>query len=335
MRKLRVALIYGGMGREHEISVMGAKNIIGLIDRRRFTVYPVYIDRRGRWHLGGEGGDRLYPMREARGGSLSADGAKQRIDVALPLLHGDFGEDGRVQGALDCAGIPYVGCAVAAGAVAADKILTKKTAEALGIPTAASVFTTNSDTAAARALCEEKIGYPAFIKPSGLGSSVGCSLVGSPEEFGDAFAEARSYGERVLIEEYLDGARELECAYSESSRFGEIFAPPGEVVAKGVYTYRAKYGAGSRAATLPRAELSQATVALARDYSERMVRALGIRQIARIDFFLYGGELLLNEINTMPGFTRSSLYAAMLAECGIELPELLSSLLEDAYDRHL
>lgn len=331
MKKLRVALIYGGRGCEHDVSVMGAKNLLPRLDRKKLTVYPVYIDKKGIWHLGGERGGRIHPCCGSRSGAFISDGGKITVDVAFPLLHGDFGEDGRVQGALDCAGIPYVGCGVRAGAVTADKILTKMVAASLGIPTARSVYLTRADLSSAVSICEEHIGYPMFIKPSGLGSSVGCTLVSSPDMLEGAISAASS--DRILIEEYLDGARELECAYSNTSRFGEIFAPPGEIVSRGVYTYREKYGSHSRAKTVARAVLPQDVAKRAEEYSRALVRATGISQIARIDYFLHDGELILNEINTMPGFTEASLYSAMMRDCGIEPNELLTALLEDAYDR--
>ena len=332
MRKLRVALIYGGTGHEHEVSRMGAKNLLPLFDRRRLTVYPIFIDRKGIWHSGGERGERVAPRLTGRGGVLSSDSGDIAVDVAFPLLHGDFGEDGRIQGALDTVHIPYVGCGVRAGAVCADKLLTKRIAESLGIPSVASVLVT-SDCNNVRVVCEEKIGYPMFIKPCGLGSSVGCSLVSSSCELDEAIRQAADCDGRILVEEYLDGAREIECAYSGTRRFGEVYAHPGEVISRGVYTYREKYSSSSHATAVARADIAPSVAELATEYSMRLTREIGISQIARIDFFLKDGELIFNEINTMPGFTKSSLYSAMLKAHGIDTSELLTSLIEDAYDR--
>ena len=333
MRKLRVALIWGGMGQEHDVSRMGAANLLSAIDKKRFNVHSVYIDKKGFWHLSGERGGRVRPERANGRGILCGDGWQIAPDVAIPLLHGDFGEDGRVQGMLDCIGIPYVGCGVLAGALSSDKILTKMVAESLGIPTARSVNLSNLGVSEARRAAEEAIGYPMFIKPSGLGSSVGCSAVLFPEDFDKAYEGAARHGKRVLAEEYIEGAREIECAYLKTSRFGEIFAPPGEVAARGVYTYRAKYSSSSTAKVFPRASVSAEVRECAEKYSRLLIDAVGISQLARIDYFLKDGRLILNEINTMPGFTSGSLYAAMLAEYGIELSELLTALTEDAYDR--
>lgn len=332
MRKLRVALIYGGSGHEHEVSKMGVKNLLPKFDRRRLTVYPIFIDKRGIWHNGGERGERVTPCRDTRGGVLSSESGNLSVDVAFPLLHGDFGEDGRIQGSLDTAHIPYIGCDVRAGAVCADKLLTKRIADSLGIPSAASMLAYSTDRDAKKN-AEEKIGYPMFLKPSGLGSSVGCSLVLSSDMFDEAFSRAAECDSRVLVEEYVEGARELECAYLGTKRFGEIYAHPGEVITRGVYTYREKYGKDSHATAVVRADIPESVAVLAEEYSRRLVREIGISEIARIDYFLKDGELLLNEINTMPGFTSSSLYSAMLSECGIDTSELLTALIEDAYDR--
>lgn len=327
MKKKNVALIFGGAGREHDVSALGAKNLLTLIDRSRFNPYPVSIDRRGVWHTATDKTE-VYPAPTRGRGVLRSRTGDVRIDVAFPLLHGDFGEDGRVQGALECAGIPYVGCGVLAGAAAADKILTKQLAASLGIPTVRGIyFTLPTAAPIARVIAEEEVGYPMFIKPSGLGSSVGCSLVRCPDEFDAAFRLAAELDERILVEEYLEGVREIECAYLNSPTRGEIFAPPGEVFARGVYTYREKYGRASSARTAARANLPPTAARKIETASRELVRALGIRQLARIDFFLVGGEVYLNEINTMPGFTRSSLYAAMMESVGISGTELVTQLI--------
>ena len=331
MKKKRVALIYGGKGAEHDVSVKGAKNLMDLIDRDRFIPYPVLIDRRGVWHGGADRSNSVYPVPTRGRGVLSSSIGNIPIDVAFPLLHGEWGEDGTVQGALECAGIPYVGCDVLAGAVCADKILTKQIAHSLGIPTVRGIFlTVPTPTSLARAVAEEEIGYPMFIKPSGLGSSVGCSLVRYPGEFTVAYETAVSLGTRILIEEYKEGARELECSYLNSPTRGEIFTPPGEIFARGVYTYKEKYARGSTATASPRAKLPGQIAERAVSISRELVRAIGIRQIARIDFFLSDGELLLNEINTMPGFTSKSLYPAMIESVGISPTELVTELIEGA-----
>ena len=331
MKRLKAALIFGGEGREREVSLKSKRNLLPIFAEAGISPLPIHVDRRGIWREGSSRGGRLnITAGGGRGAFITRDGRRIIPDVAFPLLHGDFGEDGRIQGLLDSLHLPYVGCGVAAGALSSDKILTKRVAEALGIPTVPSVQITSAGEGEAR-LAEEVIGYPMFLKPAGLGSSIGCSLVTSPEELMPAMREAVFPSDRALAEEYLDGARELECAYFGSTRFGEIYTHPGEVRVRGVYTYAKKYGGGAE--TSVRADVPARISALIREYSEALVRAIGIRQIARIDYFLEGGRLYLNEINTMPGFTKSSLYAAMLNAAGISTCELISSLVSDAYDR--
>ena len=331
MKKLSVAIIYGGEGGEHEISCASAKNILNSIDRTRLDPYPVLIDKAGIWRHTNYNGRRVH-LAKVNGKTVIRDRyGSTEIDAAFPILHGDYGEDGRIQGALDALGLPYVGCGVTAGAVAADKILTKRIADSLGIPTVPSVSLTGTESLPeARELAEAEIGYPMFIKPSGLGSSLGCSLVTERDGFDDALSLARECDGRVLIEEYLDGAREVECAYLKTRTRGEIFTDPGEILKRGVYTYDAKYGDNSTVRLSVRAELDSSTKARVKRYSKLLVDAIGIRQLSRIDFFLKNGELYLNEINTMPGFTEGSLYPMMINACGITTPELITELIEDA-----
>ena len=330
MKRKRIALLYGGVGVEHEVSVSGAKYLLDVIDKKRYLPYPVFITKDGRWYAEGNP-ERPVCVTVGSVGALTEGERAVPIRAAFPLLHGDGGEDGKVQGLLECAGIPYVGCKVTAGAVASDKILTKDIAAALGIPTVPGIAIVNdTSTEGARVLAESRIGYPMFIKPSGLGSSLGAHAVYSPEEFAVHFdAAIRLGGKRVLIEELIEDKRELECAYLAHSG-GSVFTPPGEIISHGVYDYDEKYGKNSRTVTRPTASVPDKISETVRDYSERLVSRLGISGLSRIDFFLSGGELLFNEINTMPGFTETSLYPAMIAAAGIDPTELVTELIEGA-----
>ncbi|MBR2930098.1 MAG: D-alanine--D-alanine ligase [Clostridia bacterium] len=336
MKKRLIAILFGGEGSENDVSRLGARSILSAIDRERYIPYPVYIDRLGRWREKNGRGRILRPARLGRRAALlSPSGEVIRPDVTFPILHGDFGEDGRIQGLLDALGFCYVGCSVSAGAVASDKILTKRVAEALGIPTVPSVALLHSDgIERQRRLAEGSVGYPMFIKPSCLGSSIGCSLVTSPCDFEGAAGLALRCG-RALAEEFLEGARELECGYLDSPTYGEVFTLPGEVGAHGVYTYEKKYGTRIGALISPVASVSEEYGERIRSYSAALVREMGIRQLARLDYFLYEKEIYLNEINTMPGFTEKSLYPLMMRECGIGMTELITELIEGAYDRDL
>lgn len=331
MKRKRVALIYGGAGAEHEVSLFGAEYVLGLIDRKRYIPYPILIDKSGEWLAEGDTSRPITLKFTARGGILTEGDKPVPIAAAFPLLHGDMGEDGCVQGILECAKIPYVGCGVAAGAVSCDKALTKDVARTLGIPVADDILISeplSADTA--RRIAEAKIGYPMFIKPSGLGSSVGAHRVTCREDFAPAYQDASAKGgSRVLIEEYIEDKREIECAYLASSH-GEIFTHPGEIITHGVYDYEEKYSENSHTRTEVHARVTESVAVRVKEYSRLLVCRIGVRQISRIDFFLCGGRLIFNEINTMPGFTQSSLYPALIREAGISPERLVSELIEGA-----
>lgn len=333
MKKLRVALIYGGAGAEHEISLRGGEFLLRHIDRERYIPHPIVIGRDGTWRSGEDGAPVTVRLTKD-GARIARSGRGVKIDVAFPLLHGDFGEDGRIAGFLETLGIAYVGCDVLSGAVALDKLLCKAVAESLGIPTVRGISLTEPMSAdAARELAEDKVGYPMFIKPSGLGSSVGAARVECPEEFNSAYLDALSYGERILIEEYLADRRELECAYFDG--IDDPYLPPSEVIPSGVYSYAEKYSDTSHARCVVRAKVTSGIQATLRDYCERLVKSVGIRQLSRIDFFLSDGVLYFNEINTMPGFTEASLFPLSVEAAGVSNTELISRLIDGAYRRSI
>ena len=327
----RAALIFGGRGLEHDVSVKGAEYVFPLIDEK-FEKILLYITRDGRWlklstlnDATSALGEECYPTLR---GIIGAEGF-ERIDVAFPLLHGDYGEDGVVQGALECAMIPYVGCDVHSSAVARDKCLLKLIARELGINTAEWVEY-NGDIESTASLCEEKLGYPLFVKPARLGSSVGVARAESREELTSAIKNAARLGSgRVIIEEYIKIERELECAYF-SSGGKEIFTHPGEIVCDGgFYDFDKKYVAQG-ASVSPCARVSESIANKVIEHSKALVKKIGLSGISRLDFFLsIGGTLYFNEINTMPGFTESSLYPALIEGYGIPARELISSLLSE------
>ena len=329
MKRKRIALLYGGVGVEHDVSLACKEHLLDVIDRKKYIPYPVLITKTGEWYAEGDP-DRPVSVAVGRGIRALTEGERTvPIRAVFPLLHGDVGEDGKIQGLLECAGIPYVGCKVTAGAVASDKILTKDIAASLGIPTVPGIaIVSDMPTERARTVAESRVGYPMFIKPACLGSSIGAHSVHSPSEFAVHFEAALGLGgKRVLIEEFIEDRRELECAYLALSG-GDIFTPPGEIISHGVYDYNEKYSPDSRSRTLVRALIPDHVCELAREYSKRLVARLGITGLSRIDFFLSGGELLFNEINTMPGFTKSSLYPAMIEAAGIDPTKLVTELIE-------
>lgn len=324
MDKKRVALLFGGRGAEREISKKSAEFVLPRIDRGIFEPISVFISRDGAFWLIKDG--ERTPCALTRGGIIDAGNVFLPIFSAFALLHGDFGEDGRVQGLLECLDIPYVGCGVTAGAVCSDKALTKTVAEHIGIPSVPWMLHTRGENPKKRA--ELNLKYPMFFKPCALGSSIGIERARSPEEFDRAQTLAEKYGERIIIEEGADILCELECAFFES--LGKSYFNVGSVFADGFFDYEKKYGseADTRCGAV-KEEYSEAVIS----YSRALVREIGIRQIARLDFFLTKtGEILFNEINTMPGFTERSLYPALIHEAGIEQTELITRLLLEAPD---
>ena len=334
-RRKRIALIYGGIGGEREVSASGAKNVLGLIDKEEYIPYPVEISQSGEW-LHTAKNEEQYPIYPARINGRSGFIDKERFlpcKIAFPLLHGEMGEDGKVQGLLDCLDFSYVGCGVFAGAVAYDKACTKIFAERLGIPTVKWIATDGEQTAeSALLLAEKSIGYPMFIKPTAQGSSIGAKGVLSREDFIPAFLAARSAGNgRVLIEELLEDKRELECAYLCAGGT-ELVTPPGEVLCRGFYGYGEKYLGKGEIKITPVAAVSEATQSILTEYCLILAKALGIRHLSRFDFFLTPEGLYLNEINTMPGFTAGSLYSAMTEAAGIDKKRLINLLIKAALE---
>ena len=332
MRK-NVALIFGGEGAESEISVRSAANLYSYIDKGTYRVLPIFITREGEWHLTDEVScdckryKSVYPVRYKGESGLLCDGEILSVDAAIPLLHGDFGEDGKIQGALDAAHIRYVGCGVASGAACADKILTKIIADGLGIPTAE--WTWSDDGAGvARAVAEARLGYPMFIKPATLGSSIGAAAVNRPDEFTAAYNTAASYG-RVLIERLMPVEYEVECAVLQYG--GKLMINPGGTVETdgALYGFEAKYNGVNSPKTSHGVEESPIRCKIS-EMARRLAEAIGIRHMARIDFFVTrDGKIYFNEINTMPGMTATSLYPALTEGMNLLRGEFINLLLAE------
>ncbi len=321
-KKTTVALIYGGRGRERKVSLRGAAYALPIL-KRKYSTLPIHIDSSGRWLLEKM---TVYP---ASGGFITEGGERIEADCAVPLLHGDYGEDGIVQGALENATIPFVGCDTAASAVCRDKFYVKIIAERLGIPTLPCLCVSEGDgIESAIEAAERAFPYPLFIKPCRLGSSVGASAAKDRDELCEALRTAFSLSTRVLIEPCLTDKRELECGYF-SANCKEIFTYPGEILINGSYGYAEKYlKTDTRLAV--RSDIDEATADRVREYARRLCRALCVRDIARIDFFLSGDRLYFNEINTFPGFTSGSLYPRMLEAAGLPIADALEMLIETA-----
>lgn len=321
--KKRIALIYGGAGAEREVSVMGYRNLAAYFDKEKYDLVEVQIEKNGDWYLGRSG--ECYPTFPIRRGGvrgLMHFGAVEHIDAAFPLLHGDFGEDGSVQGLLASCRVPFVGSNTRVSAICLDKAATKAFAEALGIPTVPWRLLTDGED-------YTDLEPPLFIKPDCLGSSVGASPAHSRVELIAAIQSAASLGGgRVLAERLISPIRELECAYF-SAQGEEIVSYPGEILCDGFYSYERKYSTEAAGASA-RADVSRELAERMCEYTKQLCRVIGVRHLARVDFFLSGDALYLNEINTMPGMTASSLYPRLLVGAGISPAEAINRMISDA-----
>lgn len=341
MREQRptVALIFGGRGCERDVSILGAPYLYSLIDKEKFNVLPLLIMDNGEFVRASVMSDgsinpqkasaHLYRM-FGRGGVLS-DGDFTPVSMAFPLLHGDFGEDGTIQGALSEVGISYAGCDVTASAISLDKILTKIIAEGLEIKTARYTWGTGRDLTKIQETAENKIGYPMFIKPARLGSSVGISEVKCADNFATAYKNASV--SRVLIEERIDIAYEAECAYF-SVKNKEIITTPGGICCnEGFYDYDKKYITGDGVEVSESVPISENLSKKLVEYSRILAHTLGLRHLSRIDFFITkNGEIVFNEINTMPGFTSTSLYPRLLKKSGLEPADAVNMIIKDTLE---
>lgn len=328
--KKRVALIYGGEGSEREISRLSAENVDALIDKELYDVVYIEISRDAQWYIRrGEEKIPTFPiMLDGKSGFLDRCGILE-VDCAVPCLHGDFGEDGVVQGALTLAHIKYIGQDVYSSALTSDKAYTRAVSDVLGIPGAKWLLATEDLSYEARLRAEKEIGYPMFIKPARQGSSFGSHPVKSRLEFDTAYKDAKRYGKRILIEELVEYDFELECAFFESGE--QRFSAGGRILSGGdFYDYRSKYNTEASPLTeakggkFPRAE------AFALQYSKRLADFIGIKHISRFDFFVTADEsVYFNEINVFPGMTRTSLYPLLTEDMGLSHGEFINRLIAE------
>ncbi len=360
--KIRVALVFGGQSGEHEVSLSSARGIMQALDPTRYEVLPVGITREGRWLFSGEpmalltqaaAHQRALPgvaplEAEAalvEGRALAAtdtrsSGPLAQADVVFPVLHGPFGEDGTVQGLLELAGLPYVGSGVAGSSVSMDKILMKGQFMAAGLPVLPFVATTRREweEAAERVLdrVEARLAYPLFVKPANMGSSVGISKARSREELREALTLAARYDRRLLVEQGLERPREIEVAVLGNEAPAASVA--GEIVPHeryDFYDYESKYTAGQADLLIP-APLSEAQMETVREMAIRAFEVVDAAGLSRVDFLLdrESGEFFLNELNTMPGFTPTSMYPLLWQASGLSYAELLETLVALAIERH-
>ncbi len=328
--KKTVALIYGGEGREREISRKSAANLTDFINGKLYVPLPIEITESGSWYIQAEdGAHETFPVRLSDKSGFLLDGKLIRPDCTVICLHGDRGEDGVIQGALEAAHIPYIGQNVYASAITADKAYAKLAAEHLGIPTAKWIYSVNESAAEAKRKAEAVLRYPMFIKPARLGSSFGASPARTPEEFESAFTLAHAEGGgRVMAEELVDIKYELECAYFND---GIPRVAPDGIIATGggFYDYSAKYEKNTHTDIKPLADKKLRLAAA--EYALSIAEFTGLRHISRIDFFVTrDNKLIFNEINTVPGMTDSSLYPRLCENLGLERGEFINRLIRRA-----
>jgi D-alanine-D-alanine ligase len=314
--KIRVAVVYGGRSGEHEVSLVSAESVIGAIDRERFEVVRFLIGKDGRWSPG--------PI-------LPEPGANPGIDVVFPVLHGTFGEDGTMQGLFELADLPYVGANVMASAVSMDKDVMKRLCRERGLPVVEYLVAGREEVEAGTVRCD--LPFPLFVKPANLGSSVGISKAHDCAELGAALKVAAQYDRKILVERGIEG-REFECAVLGNN--DPQASMPSEILpSREFYDYEDKYELNLAQTVLP-AELPESEILEMRRLAVECYKAVGCEGMGRVDFLREGstGNLYINEINTVPGFTSISMFPKMWAYSGIPYPELIARLIELALERH-
>jgi D-alanine-D-alanine ligase len=324
MERLRVAVLAGGRSSEHEISLASARSVLESLDPERYDVVTVAIGRDGRWELGSGDGSVAETLPVP---AVSAPATLGSVDVVLPILHGPFGEDGTVQGLLELAGVAYVGAGVAASALCMDKDLFKKVLRDSGIAVARHVALRKGDPV------ENPFGFPCFVKPARLGSSVGISKAHDEGELEQAVALAFRHDEKILIEEFLDG---IEVEVGVLGNLEPLASLPGEIVPLGHewYDFASKYEEGGMDLVIP-PHLPEEVIERIQRVAVESFRVTECEGMARVDCFVVDGHrVVVNELNTIPGFTATSVYAKLFEASGIPYEELLRRLIELALERH-
>ena len=353
MKKLSVCILFGGMSPEHEVSLRSAESVLNNIDKEKYNIFPVGITRDGDWVLyGGKDYSKLVTgewrscpenrratISPVRGqGLLSFEGdcvVRERIDVVFPVLHGENGEDGAMQGLLQMAGIPYVGPHISASAVAMDKSLTKLVVDHAGVPQAAWQLVRDAELENHMEntldLLENRFRYPMFVKPAGTGSSVGVSKAADRDVLRSSLRYAAKYDKKILVEEFIRG-REIEVAVMGNDN--PVASICGEIDSGAeFYDYDAKYVTDTSTAYIP-ARLPDDVEEVVREAAIKVYRAVGCQGLSRVDFFVTFDEnrVVFNEINTIPGFTSISMYPTLFAASGIPYPQLIDELISLALE---
>jgi D-alanine-D-alanine ligase len=352
-KKIRVAVLFGGQSAEHEVSLQSAKNVVAAMDSKKYDVVLIGIDKKGRWYLNeaskfllNEDDPKLIKLQQSDDSVAVAAGENAEnlinisggptigpIDVFFPVLHGTYGEDGTVQGLLKLANVPFVGAGVLGSAVGMDKDVMKRLLRDSDIPIADFlVFKRSRADEIDFEVVKDCLGLPVFVKPANLGSSVGISKAGAVKEFQKAVDLAFRYDDKIIVEECIEG-REIECSVLGNEN--PIASLPGEIIPKGeFYSYEAKYIDEEGAALDIPARLDDKVTKKVQDYAIKTFKALCCEGMARVDLFVKDNDdIIVNEINTIPGFTRISMYPKLWEASGISYSELIDRLIELAIER--
>jgi D-alanine-D-alanine ligase len=348
--RMRIAVLFGGRSAEHDVSVLSATNVMRALDQGKYDPVPVFITREGKWLLSTfESGALARPalgieislLPGGRGRMLALDSNREvcelpKIDILFPVLHGLHGEDGSVQGLAEVARVPLAGCGILGSAAALDKDVTKRLLKAAGLPAAQSATIGHGAAAPGFAELRSTIGLPFFIKPARQGSSVGVSKVTTERDYVAALDEGFRHDRKLLAEEFIRG-RELECSVLEDREGGLFVSRPGEIVtaeSHGFYTYDAKYVDEDGAALKVPAELPEEIENGIRAMAAKAFRVVGCDGMARVDFFVTPDmRFLINELNTIPGFTNISMYPKAMAASGVSYSEIIDRLVEHGLSR--
>ena len=357
-KKINVAILFGGKSAEHEVSLQSAKNVLDAIDRDKYNPILIGIDKRGRWLLSdapglGQGGNSrillnahnpkliklnkssnrvaLAPQSEGKLANLSRPESRQTIDVVFPILHGPFGEDGTVQGLLKLADVPFVGAGVLGSAIGMDKDVMKRLLREAKIPIAQFLVFQNRKNLSFEKIAQY-LGLPFFVKPANMGSSVGIHKVKAKADFRPAVNDAFQYDSKIIIEEFIEG-REIECAVLGNDN--PIASIPGEVIPTAeFYSYEAKYIDENGALLEIPAKLPLHLVKRVQALAIKTFKVLSCEGMGRVDCFLKkSGKVIVNEINTIPGFTSISMYPRLWGATGIGYTELIDRLIQLAMER--
>lgn len=360
-KKIRVGVIFGGRSGEHEVSIRSARSVIEAIDKSKYEIVPIAITKEGNW-LGSSAALKFFPPETqrllssqnesadvtilgdpSRGGLVRLDasaGAPERLDVVFPVLHGTFGEDGTLQGLLEMAALPFVGCGTLASACGMDKVTMKALFKEAGLPICRHTWLLRSDwerdaKKVTRRIIKE-LGFPCFVKPANLGSSVGVSKAVDKASLTRAIDLAARYDRKIMVEEEVTG-REIECAVMGNDE--PRASLPGEYViheeSARFLDYTEKYSSTGNVEFIVPAKISKSTIKKIQTMAVTAYKAIDASGLSRVDFFLKpGGELLLNEINTLPGLTDVSGYPKMWAATGIPFTQVIDQLVELAIERH-